>query len=187
MGPMCLGHLWVREGIGKQCGPWQSSSLVCQTDGPVLPWEEPPVKQKWLAWGEPLDDRGAYGWCVGRASRPLALDSRAICRQGGRIRRAVPDVDPVCTITAVYRRRALDRVGPWAEHLEVGEDADLNLRVAMAGRFLFRDAVVALNRRHPGNQSRDPSRFPCGAPHGARWLLCAAGRAAARARLPTAI
>jgi glycosyltransferase involved in cell wall biosynthesis len=71
-------------------------------------------------------------------------------------------VDPVCTITAVYRRRALDRVGPWAEHLEVGEDADLNLRVAMAGRFLFRDAVVALNRRHPGNQSRDPSRFHAG-------------------------
>ena len=71
-------------------------------------------------------------------------------------------VDPVCTITAVYRRTALERVGPWAEHLEVGEDADLNLRVALAGRFVFRDAVVALNRRHPDNQSRDASRFFAG-------------------------
>jgi len=70
--------------------------------------------------------------------------------------------DPVCTITAVHRRRVFDRVGGWAEHLEVGEDADLNLRISLAGRFLFRDAVVALNRRHPGNQSRDVSRFHAG-------------------------
>src|SRR5436309_4419777 len=72
-------------------------------------------------------------------------------------------VDPICTITAVYRRRLLDRVGPWPEHVQVGEDADLNLRVALAGgRFLFRDAVVALNRRHPGNQSGDTTRFHAG-------------------------
>ena len=72
-------------------------------------------------------------------------------------------VDPICTITAVYRRRLLDHVGPWPEHVQVGEDADLNLRVALAGgRFLFRDAVVALNRRHPGNQSGDPTRFHAG-------------------------
>jgi glycosyltransferase involved in cell wall biosynthesis len=72
-------------------------------------------------------------------------------------------VDPICTVTAVYRRRLLGRVGPWPEHVQVGEDADLNLRVALAGgRFLFRDAVVALNRRHPGNQSGDPTRFHAG-------------------------
>lgn len=67
--------------------------------------------------------------------------------------------DPICTITAVHRRRVHARIGGWAEHLAVGEDADFNLRLALTGRFLFRDAVVALNRRHPGNQTADVSRF----------------------------
>jgi hypothetical protein len=51
-----------------------------------------------------------------------------------------------------------ERVGATTRSL-CREDADLNLRIALAGRFLFRDAVVALNRRHRGNQTRDLQRF----------------------------
>ncbi len=68
-------------------------------------------------------------------------------------------VDPVCTITAVHRRQVYERAGGYDEDLELGEDAELNLRIALSGRFLFRDAVVALNRRHRDNHTRDLSRF----------------------------
>jgi hypothetical protein len=71
-------------------------------------------------------------------------------------------VDPICTITAVHRRHVYDRVGGYDERLDVGEDLDLNLRMALCARFLFRDAVVALNRRHEGNHTRDASRFYAG-------------------------
>ena len=52
----------VMEGIVRQLGPGQSSSLVC-TLRPLPPSShagEASVKQKWMAWARATDDRGTY-------------------------------------------------------------------------------------------------------------------------------
>jgi glycosyltransferase involved in cell wall biosynthesis len=77
-----------------------------------------------------------------------------------------PEVDMLKSLTAppgillntlgvLFRRRALERVGPWDENLYI-EDVDYWLRAAWAGcRFGHSPGVMGFGRVHPGQKSKD--------------------------------
>jgi glycosyltransferase involved in cell wall biosynthesis len=53
--------------------------------------------------------------------------------------------------TCLIRRSALDKVGAFAPELSLGEDWDLNIRLARAGNLALVDCIVLNWRRHPGS------------------------------------
>ena len=58
--------------------------------------------------------------------------------------------------TALFRKSALDSLGPFDERLEQGEDCDLLYRFFESGqKFQMLDHVSVLYRRHGGNTTRD--------------------------------
>jgi glycosyltransferase involved in cell wall biosynthesis len=53
--------------------------------------------------------------------------------------------------TCLIRRSALDKVGAFDAEMSLGEDWDLNIRLARAGNLALVDRVVLSWRRHPGS------------------------------------
>jgi glycosyltransferase involved in cell wall biosynthesis len=68
----------------------------------------------------------------------------------------VPDIS-VCN--GLFRRRIVERAGPFDENLYFGEDTDYSLRLKEAGlRLDLCDVDGLIYRRHPGNATNDPKR-----------------------------
>ena len=59
-------------------------------------------------------------------------------------------------VTAVVRRRALEKVGVFEEHLRVGEDLDFWLRFTGIYAMTYFEKIVCRVRRHQGNLSFIP-------------------------------
>lgn len=88
--------------------------------------------------------------------------------------------DPVAIITALHRREAIERAGPYDEGLALSEDWDMHLRLALHARFAFNDRVLARVRWHGGNSTGNEERF-----HASR--LAVLERFFARADLPVPV
>ena len=63
------------------------------------------------------------------------------------------------TSACVFRRQAADDAGLFDETMVYGEDTDLFLRLAVAGRFVFSRAVVSRKREHAANMSQERNRL----------------------------
>jgi glycosyltransferase involved in cell wall biosynthesis len=61
--------------------------------------------------------------------------------------------------TITIRRRCIDEVGPFDEALQVSEDRDLWLRIALRYEVAFVPTVLAYYRGTPGSLSADPKKM----------------------------
>ncbi len=104
----------------------------------------------------------AFSWGF---NRPFADDGRALT-WGATSFRGAPSYGRLletnvvgAPVGAMFRRRALEAVGGFREHLRACEDYDLYLRLAREHPFVCVGQVVAEYRHHPRNMSGDLRRM----------------------------